>query len=202
MPHLDLELMPACSMQRVIMHWTAGAHKASTLDRAHYHVLIEANGAVVAGDHSIKANASRQEPRASHTRGCNTGSIGVAVCCMAGAREQPFDAGPFPMTQLQWTVMAEVVAELCHRYGIAPAPTSVLAHGEVQAVLGIAQLQKWDPLVLPWAPTEARSAVMDRFRSKVREHLATLSAAPLVVPPAPVAAPVVPVPLSANGALT
>ena len=76
-------------MARVIVHWTAGGYRASALDREHYHVLIEGDGTVVYGVHAIDANAKpAREPRASHTRNCNTGSIGVSVCCMKDAREQ------------------------------------------------------------------------------------------------------------------
>jgi hypothetical protein len=93
---------------------------------------------------------------------------------MAGATERPFSAGRFPMTQLQWETMARVVAELCARYDISVGTTTVLGHGEVQSVLSIPQRGKWDPLVLPWATNVPRQEVMERFRSRVRQHLATL----------------------------
>ena len=161
-----------CQMVRVVVHWTAGSYKASDLDKSHYHLLIEGDGTVVAGTHPIACNAKPpQKVRASHTRNCNTGSIGVAVCCMAGARERPFQAGSFPMTQTQWEVLAKVVAELCRRYNIPASATTVLAHGEVQSRLNIAQLGKWDPMVLPWAPALPRAEVMDGFRERVRQHL-------------------------------
>src|SRR4030095_16262202 len=119
MARMDPNKMPDCEMARVIVHWTAGTYKASPLDREHYHVLIEGDGTIVYGIHGIDANAKpAREPRASHTRNCNTGSIGVAVCCMKDAREQPFSAGPFPMTSQQWQIAAEVIAELCARYRI------------------------------------------------------------------------------------
>src|SRR4051812_40363875 len=89
-----------CTMKRGVVHWTAGTYSASELDKAHYHLLVQGDGTVVAGVHPIAANQPpAREPRASHTLNCNTGSIGVAVCCMAGAVERPFSAGPFPMTQ-------------------------------------------------------------------------------------------------------
>ena len=98
-------------MARVVLHWTAGTYKASALDREHYNLLVEGDGTLVSGNHSIERNAKPvREPRASHTRNCNTGSIGVSVCCMKDAREKPFSAGPFPMTVTQWPVAAEVVA--------------------------------------------------------------------------------------------
>lgn len=166
-----------CTMKRIIVHWTAGTYSASALDKEHYHLLIEGDGTVVAGKHPVSANsAPPREPRASHTRNCNTGSIGVAVCCMAGAIERPFTPGRFPLTQHQWETMARVVAELCARYKIGVTATTVLAHGEVQTTLRIRQSGKWDPLVLPWAPTIPRSDVMERFRARVREHLAEVAA--------------------------
>ena len=77
-------------MARVILHWTAGTYKASSLDQEHYHVLIEGDGSVVYGTHDIDANAKpAREPRASHTRNCNTGSIGVSICSMIGRSNRP-----------------------------------------------------------------------------------------------------------------
>ena len=46
--------LPAAKMQRVICHWTAGHHKASEDDKAHYHILIEDDG--------------RRNPRQAHDR--------------------------------------------------------------------------------------------------------------------------------------
>jgi N-acetyl-anhydromuramyl-L-alanine amidase AmpD len=118
----------------------------------------------VAGRHSIARNASpAREPRASHTRMCNTASIGVSLCCMQGARERPFSAGAAPMTERQWQIAAEVVAEVCRHYRVPVTPRTVLAHGEVQAVLKIEQRQKWDPLVLPWSQATPRDQVMNGF---------------------------------------
>ena len=132
--------LPDCAMKRIICHWTAGGHKATPIDREHYHFMIEDDGTVVRGDHSIKDNVSTADGKyAAHTLGCNTGSIGVSVCCMADAQQQPFHAGSYPMTQIQWETMARVVAELCAHYNIPVTRQTVLGHGEVQANLGIAQ---------------------------------------------------------------
>jgi N-acetyl-anhydromuramyl-L-alanine amidase AmpD len=176
--------MPPCVMKRIILHWTAGAHRASALDVEHYHILIQGDGTLVRGTHPIDANASASGPRASHTLNCNTQSIGVAVCCMSGARESPFDAGPFPMTERQWAVLAQVAAELCERYAIPVTSETVLAHGEVQANLHIKQKGKWDPLVLPWSVTLRRTDVMEKFRATVRAHQAALRVEPPELPPA------------------
>ena len=178
---IDPEWTPPCDMKRIIVHWTAGAYRASGLDKQHYHILIEGDGTLVRGNHSIASNEHAAGPRASHTLNCNTCSIGVAVCCMGGAQESPFDPGRFPMTQTQWETMADVVAELCDRYDIPVTPETVLAHGEVEKALNIKQRGKWDPVVLPWAPTRSRTEVMDGFRAAVRARRETV--------PAPLARP-------------
>jgi hypothetical protein len=164
--------MPDCKMERIICHWTAGGYKASSLDRQHYHILIEANGDLVRGLHEIDDNIYTGDgDYAAHTKGCNTRSIGISVCCMANADEKPFKAGKFPMTQVQWEAMAAVAADLARAYGIPVSPKTVLGHGEVQANLGAPQNRKWDPLVLPWDPKLGKTKVGDLFRSNVHTAL-------------------------------
>lgn len=164
--------MPNCSMKHVILHWTAGKHKASSDDLAYYHILIEDDGNLVRGTHSIKDNVSTGDNiYAAHTSGFNTGSIGVSVCCMWEAIESPFDPGAFPMTQQQWETMAQVVAELCQFYSIPVTLETVLGHGEVQQVHGKRQRGKWDPMVLPWATHLSKRQVGDQFRSMVSSKI-------------------------------
>ena len=165
--------LPAASPARVICHWTAGAYGASDLDKRHYHLLVEGDGTVRRGDHAISANDRPiRGAYAPHTRSLNTGSIGVAVCAMAGARERPFDPGRFPLRRDQWRRMAAVVAQLCHRYDLPVTPETVLGHGEVERRLGVPQRAKWDPLRLPWRPELDLDATGDAFRDEVRALLA------------------------------
>jgi hypothetical protein len=166
------EWMPSCSMKRIVLHWTAGGHRASQLDKAHYHILIEKDGKLVRGTHSIADNvATGDGVYAAHTLGANTGSIGLGVCAMAEAVERPFSPGPSPMLELQWRTLAEVTAELCRFYQIAVTPRTVLGHGEVQANLGITQKGKWDPMILPWDPEMSRTQVGSFFRTLVQNFL-------------------------------
>jgi len=166
------EWLPPARPERIICHWTAGAHRASDLDRRHYHLLIEGDGTVRRGDHPISANDRPVSGAyAPHTRSKNTGSIGVAVCAMAGARQRPFDPGRYPMGREQWRRMAAVVAQLCHRYGIRVTPETVLGHGEVEHRLGVPQRAKWDPLALPWRPDLDLHAAGEAFRDEVRALL-------------------------------
>ena len=172
MPLVKKEWMPNVSMKRIIVHWTAGGHRASQLDKAHYHILIEKDGKLVRGTHSIADNVSAADGvYAAHTKGCNTGSIGVAMCCMAGAKERPFSPGQFPLLEEQWTTMAKVVAELCQAYRIPVTPQTVLGHGEVQTNLGKPQNGKWDPMILPWDPNLGRTQVGMFLRSMVQNFL-------------------------------
>lgn len=160
--------MPAARIERIIVHWTAGAHKASGLDKSHYHILIEADGKLVRGTPSIALNDARgaKAGYAAHTLNCNTGSIGVSLCCMAGAIESPFKAGSAPMTAVQWCALPFVLADLCRRYGISVTPRTVLSHAEVQGTLGIKQRGKWDITRLAHYPSlVGAKACGDAFRA-------------------------------------
>jgi hypothetical protein len=178
---LSLADLPAAKMERVIVHWTGGPYNASELDREHYHFLVEGDGDVIKGDHSVKSNevVVPGGNYAAHTLGCNTRSIGISACCMLGAQEgttgRPLRAGSNPMKQTQWEKLALVAADLCEHYDIPVTRETVLGHGEVQKNLGIPQRQKWDPMALPWDTNFQKpanyAAVGDMFRARVRAAL-------------------------------
>ncbi len=165
--------MPWAQMSRIIVHWTAGGNKASATDRKHYHLLLEGDGKLVRGNPSILLNQAPVKPGyAAHTLNCNSGSIGVSLCGMAGAVERPFKAGASPVTLQQWAALPGVLAALCRRYSIPVTPSTVLSHAEVQATLGIAQRGKWDIAVLPFDPRLNTAAkVGDSLRAAVRARL-------------------------------
>lgn len=167
------EWMPDAKMERIICHWTAGAHKASEFDRGHYHILIEDDGKLVRGVPSIALNeAPAKKGYAAHTLGANSGSIGVSLCCMGGANEAPFDPGKYPMTREQWDAMTSVVADLCRRYSIPVTDMTVLSHAEVQNNLGIPQRQKWDISRLAFDPSvKGAKACGDKLRSEAKAKL-------------------------------
>lgn len=174
---IPADWMPAAKISRVILHWTAGSHKATDFDRKHYHVLIEGDGKVVKGFPSIALNSEpkAREGYAAHTLNCNTASIGLSLCCMGGddVKERPFNAGRYPLTKSQWDMASTVAAELCKRYGIKVTPRTVLSHAEVQVNLGITQRGKWDIAILPFdASFNTAKKVGDRFRAEVAAKLA------------------------------
>ncbi|MEX2739901.1 N-acetylmuramoyl-L-alanine amidase [Rhizobium mongolense] len=170
---LPLEWLQPVKMSRVILHWSAGAHKCSELDKEHYHIIVEGDGNVVRGDHTISDNVTSADgDYAAHTRNCNTGSIGVSMACMAGAIERPFNAGKFPMTETQWNRAMEVIAHLAGFYKIPVTEKTILSHAEVQPNLGIQQNGKWDVARLPFEPkTVGARACGDKMRAKVLELL-------------------------------
>ena len=172
MPLVKADWMPPASMKRVIVHWTAGGYTANEVDRKAYHILVEADGKLVRGTHAIDDNVSTADGvYAAHTLNCNTGSIGVSACSMAGCVRSPFSPGRSPMREIQWRTMAEVAADLCRAYGIRVTLQTVLGHGEVETTLGIRQKDKWDPMVLPWAPEMTIRQVGTAFRTMVQNHL-------------------------------
>lgn len=160
-------------MKRIILHWTAGTHTVSALDKRHYHVIIDGAGNVHRGDNPISANrAPIGKNYAAHTLNCNTDSIGVAVAAMANAKQAPFRAGNFPITPHQYEKLIDVVADLAREYGIPVTPETILSHAEVQPTLGIKQRGKWDICWLPGmdAPSDP-VAVGDMIRDRVKQKL-------------------------------
>ncbi|MEM6888520.1 MAG: peptidoglycan-binding protein [Pseudomonadota bacterium] len=158
-------------LTRIIMHWSAGGHKASDLDRKHYHEIVEGDGDRIEGDKLPEANSSTKDGHyAAHTRRLNTGSIGLAVAAMSGAKERPFRKGKFAITEKQLDVFCEMVAEYADTYGIEVRRDTVLTHAEVQTTLSVAQNGKWD---ISWLPDMAKPGnpieVGDRLRDMVRD---------------------------------
>lgn len=164
-----------CTMRRIILHWTCGRRRANDVEREHYHFLVEQPDGeaprVIQGDHTIADNVSTGDgDYAAHTKGCNTGSIGLALCGMLDCTENPFKPGPCPFTQEQWHLMCQAAAQLATHYAIAITPTTVLAHGEVQANLGKPQNGKWDPMKLPWLPDLKPLEVMRITRETITRY--------------------------------
>ena len=164
-------------MQRIVWHWSGGGHTANPSDKRHYHFIIEGDGAIVEGNHPPEANARISNPQdgstyAAHTRGLNTGSIGIALAAMRGAQERPFSAGPSPITEAQLDALARLTARLCTQYGIPLQRDTVLTHAEVQPTLKVAQRGKWD---IKWVPGMSGVgdpvAVGDGLRDRVANTL-------------------------------
>lgn len=171
--------LPNVKMRRIHNHWTAGSYNASDTDLEHYHLVIEGDLDILRGKHSIAANVNiknkTSDEYAAHTLNANTGAIGVSLCCMGGAIENPFNAGKWPMLEGQWDVLVSVNAQLCRHYSIAVSPETVLSHAEVHANLGIPQRGKWDYTRLPFKPyVSGARDIGNLFRAEVALVLAKL----------------------------
>jgi hypothetical protein len=194
--------LPAVRMDRIIAHWTAGAHRASEFDREHYHFLVEANGNIVRGTKSVAANSGKLKSGqyAAHTASCNSYSIGISMCCMAGAIERPFNAGSQPMTAVQWGAMVEAIAQLCKVYGIQVTEKTVLSHAEVEANLGAKQKGKWDFTRLAFdASVIGAAACGAKMRREVLAAMNGVSPGKRPVAPTPIANPLPPPTVPAGG---
>jgi len=160
-------------LHRIHMHWTGGAYGDIALERAHYHVIVLENGKVVSGDLKPEANVNCTDGQyAAHTRAANSGAIGVAVDAMGGAKESPFFAGKYPITEIQMRSLAREVANLCETYDIPVSRWSTLTHAEIQPTLGIKQRWKWDITWLPGMdkpgdPIEVGDMIRDMIRKEM-----------------------------------
>lgn len=157
------------SVKGIVVHWTAGSNKVSHIDKEHYHFIVDGNGIVVEGDHSVADNNNTSDDDyAAHTKGCNTGRIGVSMAGMMDARESPFSPGPFPLKRQQWDACMRLLARLVKQYGIKISPETLLSHAEVEKTLKVKQRGKWDIARLPFPPgLVGAKQVGDYMRSEV-----------------------------------
>lgn len=177
-------------MKRIIWHWTAGNHTPSAYEKTRYHLLIDGDGSVQVGKHPISANASGRKlspgTYAAHTANLNTDSIGLALCAMHEAKERPFNAGKYPITDNQITSLIDETAKLCIQYGIKPTRKTVLSHAEVEKSLGVKQKNKWDIMWVPGLSHPISSVeIGDSLRSQVAFRISEMQKAE----PAPAQSP-------------
>lgn len=157
------------ALERIIMHWTAGGHTANSTDKRHYHEIVQGDGSRVRGDHLPEANISTADGHyAAHVRKFNTGSIGLSMAAMAGAKHSPFDAGDHPITKKQLAAFVKVVAEYADTYDIPITRQTVLSHSEVPLIHNKPQPGKWD---INWIPGMKRPGNPIEVGDKLREMI-------------------------------
>jgi hypothetical protein len=160
-------------MQRIIWHWTGGSHNVTSVDKAHYHEIIDGSGVVHKGNNIPEDNLNITDgDYAAHTLNCNTGSIGIAVAAMGGSEERPLKWGPYPLTKVQMDKLLERTKYYCEKYDIPVTRRTVLSHAEVQPTLGIKQRGKWDFTVLPGMDSVADPVVVgDKLRYQLSSKI-------------------------------
>lgn len=153
--------------RRIILHWTAGTNNASSIDREHYHYIVEVDGTIVAGRYTVADNDNTGDGQyAAHTLNCNTGSIGIACAGMAGGLETKY-----PLSAWQVERFCELTARLCRHYNLTITPRTVLMHSEVQEALGIPQRGKIDLDWLTCYPNlTSREQVGTFLRKKILDY--------------------------------
>ena len=156
---------------RIVMHWTAGGYQANSVDREHYHEIVEGDGNRVLGVRRPEANNSTSDgDYSAHIRAFNTGSIGLSVAAMAGADHKPFKKGQAPITEEQLNAFVEVVAEYADTYGINIDREHVFTHAEAPITHNKPQPGKWD---ITWIPGMTKPGdpieVGDQLRKMVKE---------------------------------
>lgn len=117
-------------MKRIIIHWTAGTYYPNDYEKEHYHFLVDKDGIVHNGEFKPEDNEICKIGKyAAHTGGGNTGSIGVAICAMAGYKS-PSCIGKYPILKKQFESTMEFCSRLIKKYNIEITPENVMTHYE------------------------------------------------------------------------
>ncbi|MDR1168833.1 MAG: N-acetylmuramoyl-L-alanine amidase [Heliobacteriaceae bacterium] len=117
-------------MKRIIIHWTAGGYFPAAEEKMRYHFLVDKAGKVHKGNFRPEDNEICKSGRyAAHTGGGNTGSVGVAVCAMAGFKNRNH-VGHYPVVLEQFEAAMKLCAELCVKYKIDVMSDTVMTHYE------------------------------------------------------------------------
>ncbi len=117
-------------MKRIVIHWTAGGYYPTDYEMEHYHFLVDKDSVVHCGKFKPEDNEVCKPGRyAAHTGGGNTGSIGVAICAMAGFKNKNY-IGKYPILKKQFESTMELCAKLANQYKIEITPQTVLTHYE------------------------------------------------------------------------
>jgi hypothetical protein len=137
----------------VTWHWTVGANGIIEMEKEAYNFLTDTKGNIYDGNHTIASQVMydwRKGIGASHTKGMNTGWIGISQDAMVGAKQtNPITWGSLPITWEGIDAMLKLTMDICEEYMIPVSPWTTLSHAEVEPTLGVKQRGKWDYTVLP-----------------------------------------------------
>ena len=158
-------------MKRIVIHWTGSGRVPNYVDLEHYHFIVDAAGKVHNGLYKPEDNINCSDSKyARHTGGGNTGSIGLAMCGMAGFKDRN-NIGEYPLTKVQCEAYFNLIANLCHKYKIDVTPDTVLTHYEFgKKNPKTSSFGKIDIIYLPPYSHVAQDDIGDYIRSKVRYY--------------------------------
>jgi hypothetical protein len=121
------------SLERIIIHHTAGEYIPNADDLEHYHFMIDGYGNLHAGKHKPEDNEDCTHgigTYAAHVGGLNTGSIGIAICGNLGFDSNTSNAET-PIKPIQVEHICHLAAQLCKQYNIPITPETIRTHYEV-----------------------------------------------------------------------
>lgn len=156
----DLPALP----RGVVWHWTAGSHKANATDLNAYHLVVEGDGEVKVGKHSVADNMRpvSGSDYAQHVGGWNSYRVGIAGAGMAGYTG-PGNVGKYPLTEVQIVRMVELTVHFLEIAKLNPLnPLHACTHLEVwtlHSIKGQRNHQKLDIEHLPFQPNLRRDEV-------------------------------------------
>ena len=160
-------------LDKIIIHWTAGAPVPNTVDKEHYHFIIDQEGKTHIGNYKPEDNINCKDGRyARHTGGGNTGAIGVSLCGMKDFKGKDRQ-GPFPITRKQFEAAMKLISELASKYEIKIDPEHVMTHYEFgESHRDTTSHGKIDITFIPSYPWIAAKDCGPFIRSKIRWYQA------------------------------
>lgn len=120
------------SLERIVIHHTAGSYRPNVHDKQCYHYLIDDKGQVIKGDLKPQDNIDCSDGvYAPHIKLFNTGSIGVACCGNFNYDiKNRSNSTKYPLTQCQIEFMCSTIAHLCLTFDIPVTEATVFTHYE------------------------------------------------------------------------
>lgn len=118
------------SLNKICLHWTAGANTPCDTDLKAYHYCVDKYGRIYAGTYAPEDNLNCYDGKyAKHCGGGNTGCIGISCCAMFGFNLKNKQT-KYPLTQKQVETFCCLSAYLSVKYGILISEKSVFTHYE------------------------------------------------------------------------
>lgn len=160
-------------MKRIIIHWTAGTYNPNSVDKQHYHFLVDSQGNVINGRYKPIDNENCTDGiYAAHTGGGNTGSIGIAMCGMFGYSSL-LNVGNYPLTKIQCERTFKLCAELAKKYNISIE--NIITHYEFgKAHPNTTSAGKIDIIYLPPYPEVKINEIGKFIRRKIFWYMSKL----------------------------
>ena len=157
------------SLNKICIHWTAGANKPCEVDLNAYHFLFDKDGKEYQGKYSPQDNINCYDGKyAQHCGGGNTGCIGVSCCGMFNFNLKD-KTTKYPLTQKQVEAMCSKIARLCSLYGIPVNNKTVFTHYEFgQTHQKTSSATKIDFTYLPYLPNLQKERIGDYLRNKIQ----------------------------------